>query len=146
MERRHVLLQELGLVTLRVDGDEKHLELVRVRTERLGDGRELGKRGRAGVWTVREAEEYDDDLALEVGKRAALARVIREIELLAPRSAGDVGELELGGGALGTARGEKRAREQGKHTRPSHAPVHGIREVCGSNDRRAARRRAPTGT
>jgi hypothetical protein len=95
---------------------------------------------------VREAEEQDDDLALEIRKRAPLPRMVGQIELFAPLDAGDVRELELGSRALTAARRDEGAREQRQDAREARGDERRIREECGSNDRRAARRKAPTGT
>ena len=85
---------------------------VRVGAQLFRDCGELEQGRRADVRTVRKAEEEHDDLALEIGERAALAVVVGELESLPEGRAGDVGQLELA--AIAAARERSKRERQGE--------------------------------
>src|SRR5437667_130628 len=97
IERRHVARQELLGVTLGIDGDEQHLHMIRVGPEFLHRRRELRKRGRAKVRTLRIAEEHHYYLAAEVRQGPRLAGVVDQLEVAANGDTGNVGTLKLRG-------------------------------------------------
>src|SRR5438094_2248044 len=94
IERRHVLGEKLRRIALRIDGDEKSLDLIRVGAERLHCARQQRERRRAHVRATGVTEEDEHNLAAEVGERALLPVAVSELEAMSPCDAGDVDGFE----------------------------------------------------
>jgi hypothetical protein len=69
-------------------------------------------RGRADIRALREAEEDDHDLAVEIGQRSRLAVHIGQRQRLRIGSTCDVDVLEGGLGFFGAARGQGQRGQQ----------------------------------
>ena len=94
IEGRHVLGEKPRRIALRIDGDEKSLDLVRVGGELLHCARQQRERRRAHVRATGVTEEDEHHLAAEVGERALLPVVVSELEAMSPCDAGDVDGFE----------------------------------------------------
>lgn len=80
VEVRHVVFEERGRVTGRVDADKDNPQLVGIRTELLEDLCRLRKRGRADIRAMGEAVEPGRWFAEEVTLGNGLAVLIGELE------------------------------------------------------------------